>query len=140
MSTLAFFLCLAVVAVVAVLLFKKYNPQGVLLIAGILMVALGAILGISAVEVAKPTGSVVFDIMRFVEEKFISNFSRAGLQIMVIGGYVAFMNKIEATNMLVHVAVKPLAFFRKVPYCSSLRPPPPQASACSWWRPCIRFW
>jgi len=60
MSTLAFFLCLAVVAVVAVLLFKKYNPQGVLLIAGILMVALGAILGISAVEVAKPTGSVVY--------------------------------------------------------------------------------
>ena len=120
MSTLAFFLCLAVVAVVAVLLFKKYNPQGVLLIAGILMVALGAILGISAVEVAKPTGSVVFDIMRFVEEKFISNFSRAGLQIMVIGGYVAFMNKIEATNMLVHVAVKPLAFFRKVPYLAAV--------------------
>ena len=120
MATLAFFLCLAVVAVVAVLLFKKYNPQGVLLIAGILMVALGAILGISAVEVAKPTGSVVFDIMRFVEEKFISNFSRAGLQIMVIGGYVAFMNKIEATNMLVHVAVKPLAFFRKVPYLAAV--------------------
>ena len=113
MGTVAFLLCLAVIAVVAVLLFKKYNPQGVLLLAGVLMVALGAILGTSPVTVDRPTGSVVFDIMRFVEEKFISNFSRAGLQIMVIGGYVAFMNKIEATNMLVHLAVKPLAFFQR---------------------------
>ena len=120
MGTVAFLLCLAVIAVVAALLFRKYNPQGVLLLAGILMVALGAILGTSPVEVDRPTGSVVFDIMRFVEEKFFSNFSRAGLQIMVIGGYVAFMNKIEATNMLVHLAVKPLAFFRKVPYLAAV--------------------
>ena len=120
MGTVAFLLCLAVIAVVAALLFRKYNPQGVLLLVGILMVALGAILGTSPVEVDRPTGSVVFDIMRFVEEKFFSNFSRAGLQIMVIGGYVAFMNKIEATNMLVHLAVKPLAFFRKVPYLAAV--------------------
>lgn len=100
------------------MLFKKLNPQSVLLLAGILMVTIGLCLG-TPVQVSKPTGSAVFDILRFVEEKFVSNFSRAGLQIMVIGGYVSFMNAIEATNMLVYMAVKPLAFFKKFPYLAA---------------------
>ena len=36
--------------------------------------------------------------MKVVEETFIGNLSRAGLMIMTIGGYVAFMNHIKATN------------------------------------------
>ena len=120
MAIIGFILCLVITAVAAVLLLRKYNPQGVLLLSGILMVALGAILGLSPVDVQKSTGTVVFDIIRYVEEKFISNFSRAGLQIMVIGGYVAFMNKIEATNMMVHLAVKPLSFLKKAPYVAAV--------------------
>ena len=38
---------------------------------------------------------------------------------MVIGGYVAFMNKIQATNMLVYLAIKPLAFLKKSPYLAA---------------------
>ena len=79
------------------------------------MIALAASIGLSPVEVSNSTGSAIFDLVKVMEEKFISNFSRAGLMIMIIGGYVAFMNKIEATNMLVYIAIKPLSFFKKYP-------------------------
>ena len=84
------------------------------------MIALAASIGLSPVEVSKSTGSAIFDLVKVIEEKFISNFSRAGLMIMIIGGYVAFMNKIEATNMLVYIAIKPLSFFKKYPYIASV--------------------
>ncbi|MCQ2147040.1 MAG: C4-dicarboxylate transporter DcuC [Bacteroidales bacterium] len=116
MTIVAFALCIVIIAVIAVMLYRKFNPQGVLLIAGLLMVCLALILGVSPVDVTKPTGSAFFDIFKYAEEKFVSNFSRAGLMIMVIGGYVAFMNKIQATNMLVYLAIKPLAVFKKYPY------------------------
>ena len=120
MIWVSFSICIAVTAIVAVLLYKKYNPQGVLLIAGIVMVALASLIGISPVGVAKETGLQVFDVFRYVEEKFMSNFTRAGLMIMTIGGYVAFMNKIEATNILVFLSIKPLKIFKKHPYLAAV--------------------
>lgn len=119
MGLLYFLVCVAVIALTAVLLYRKYNPQGVLLLSGLFMVALAAIVGLHPADVAKTTGSGVFDVFRFAEEKFISNFGRAGLMIMVIGGYVAFMNKIQATNMLVWLAIKPLGFLKKCPYLAA---------------------
>ena len=119
MGLLYFLVCVAVIALTAVLLYRKYNPQGVLLISGLFMVALAAVVGLHPADVAKTTGSGVFDVFRFAEEKFISNFGRAGLMIMVIGGYVAFMNKIQATNMLVWLAIKPLGFLKKCPYLAA---------------------
>ncbi len=120
MIWISFSICIAVTVITAILLYKKYNPQGVLLISGIVMVALAALIGTSPVGVAKETGLQVFDVFRYVEEKFISNFTRAGLMIMTIGGYVAFMNKIEATNMLVYLAIRPLKVFKRYPYIAAI--------------------
>ncbi|MBQ3521898.1 MAG: C4-dicarboxylate transporter DcuC [Bacteroidales bacterium] len=120
MTVISFLICLLIIAVSAFLLFRKYNPQGVLIFAGLVMIALSASIGLTPVEVSKSTGSAIFDLVKVIEEKFISNFSRAGLMIMIIGGYVAFMNKIEATNMLVYIAIKPLSFFKKYPYIASV--------------------
>lgn len=120
MSWISFSICIAVTVITAILLYKKYNPQGVLLISGIVMVALAALIGTSPVGVAKETGLQVFDVFRYVEEKFISNFTRAGLMIMTIGGYVAFMNKIEATNMLVYLTIRPLKVFKRYPYIAAI--------------------
>ncbi|MDD2595051.1 MAG: C4-dicarboxylate transporter DcuC [Bacteroidales bacterium] len=120
MGALSFILCIAIIVGTAFLLYRKYNPQAVLIFSGLSMVALAASIGISPVEVSKPTGTSIFDLIQIIEERFISNFTRAGLMIMVIGGYVAFMNKIQATNALVHIAIKPLAFFKKYPYIASI--------------------
>ena len=52
------------------------------------MLTFALVLNVQPVIPDKPTGSVVFDLVKIVEETFISNLSRAGLMIMTIGGYV----------------------------------------------------
>ena len=119
MSAIAFILCLLITAGTAVLLYRKLNPQGVLMLSGLLMLTIALGMGVQPVVPAKPTGSVVFDLIKMVEETFLGNLSRAGLMIMTIGGYVAFMNHIQATNALVYISMKPLRFFRRYPYLAA---------------------
>ena len=113
MSVVAFLLCILVTTVTAIYLYRKLNPQGVLMLAGLVMLTFALILNVQPIIPDKSTGSVVFDLVKVVEETFIGNLSRAGLMIMTIGGYVAFMNHIKATNALVHISMKPLGFFRR---------------------------
>lgn len=120
MNIWAAVICVAMIFVAAVLLFRKYNPQGVLIFSGLIMVAVAAAMGLNSIAVAKPTGSGVFDLIAVISDKFISNLSRAGLMIMTIGGYVAFMNKIQATDVLVRIAIRPLSFLKKYPYLASV--------------------
>ena len=119
MSSIAFIVSLLVITVTAIYLYRKLNPQGVLMMAGLLMVTLALIFQTPANELAHSTGCVVFDLVKVVEDTFISNISRAGFMIMTIGGYVAFMNHIQATNALVYISMKPLAFFKKYPYLAA---------------------
>lgn len=104
----------------AVLLYRKFNAQGVLLIMGLLMMSVGLIMGIGNVEVEQSTGFVVFDLFKTVEETFLSNLASAGFMIMTIGGYVAYMKKIQASDALVYVSMQPLALFRKIPYIAAI--------------------
>jgi len=120
MSVIAFTLSLIIIAITAIYLYRKLNPPGVLLFAGLVMLTLALLLHVQPVTPLKPTGSVVFDLIKIVEETFISNISRAGLMIMTIGGYVSFMNHIEATNALVYISMKPLGFFRRYPYLAAI--------------------
>lgn len=108
-----------VIILVAWLLMKKVNPQGALLVPGLLMIALSLVLGLHALEMEENTGSVVFDLFKVVRDTFSSNLKRIGLMIMTIGGYVAYMRKIKASDALVYVAMQPLAFFRKYPYVAA---------------------
>ncbi len=119
MSVIAFLLCIAVTTFTAIYLYRKLNPQGVLMFAGLIMLTFALVLNIQPLTPDKPTGSIVFDLVKVVEETFIGNLSRAGLMIMTIGGYVAFMNHIQATNALVHISMKPLGFFRRYPYLAA---------------------
>jgi DcuC family C4-dicarboxylate transporter len=119
MTVTAAILSFLFIAVTAILLYKKYNPQGVLIFSGGLMFFTAFVLGLHLIELQKPTGSTFFDLFKAVDEGFTSNLLRAGFMIMTIGGYVAFMNKIQATNALVYISMKPLAFFRKYPYLAS---------------------
>lgn len=112
---LLFLLSLLIVCLTAVALIRKLNPQGTLLTAGICMCVLALGIGGTALEIKNPTGSVIFNFVKLIEETFLSNIGRAGLMIMTIGGYVAFMNQIRATHTLVRISMKPLAFFRKCP-------------------------
>lgn len=108
-----------VIIIVAYFLMKKVNPQGVLMIPGLLMLALSMLLGMHTIDLPDSTGSMVFDLFRVIKDTFSSNMLRIGLMIMTIGGYVAYMKKIKASDALVYVTMQPLAFFKKYPYVAA---------------------
>lgn len=100
-------------------LLKKYNPQVVLMVTGICMLAIAALLG-NTVEPVKSTGGAFFDLFKIVVETFSTNMLRVGLMIMSIGGYVAYMKQIKASDALVYVSMQPLSLFRKYPYIAAI--------------------
>lgn len=107
------------IILVAYWLVKKNNPQGVLLVSGLLMLTISMILGMHTLNLGESTGSPVFDLFRVIKETFMGNLTRVGLMIMTIGGYVAYMKKIKASDALVYVSMQPLAFFKKFPYVAA---------------------
>lgn len=107
------------IALTAYCLYKKYNPQGVLLIMGLLMMAVGLLMRLYTISLAEPTGSVVFDLFKTVRETFSANVARVGLMIMTIGGYVGYMKHIKASDTLVYVSMQPLSLFKRHSYLAA---------------------
>lgn len=100
-------------------LLKKNNPQAVLMVTGLFMLIVSVFLGLGIPELTVSTGNVVFDLFKTIKDVFSSNLLRVGLMIMTIGGYVAFMKKIKASDALVYVSMQPLTIFRKHPYIAA---------------------
>lgn len=100
-------------------LWKHYSPQGVLLVSGILMIFLGHLAGLSSPEASETTGSAFFDIFKTISDSFSSNLVNGGLMILSIGGYVAYMRQIKASDALVSVAMRPLSLLHKYPHVAA---------------------
>ncbi|GHV03006.1 C4-dicarboxylate ABC transporter [Bacteroidia bacterium] len=120
MLILGAILSLQFIVLTAWWLYKKYNPQAVLLVTGLMMLTLASVIGISPAPVSEPTGTLTFDLFRIVKETFSTNILRVGLMIMTIGGYVAYMKHIKASDALVYVSMQPLSLLRKYPYAASI--------------------
>ncbi|MGL4292796.1 MAG: C4-dicarboxylate transporter DcuC [Bacteroidales bacterium] len=119
MSYLGVIIAIQFIILTAYWLYKKFNPQVVLLVTGISMLAISALLG-DSLDPVKPTGGVFFDLFKIVVETFSTNLLRVGLMIMSIGGYVAYMKQIKASDALVYVSMQPLSLFRKYPYIAAI--------------------
>lgn len=115
-----FFISIVFLTVAAMGLYRRLNPQGTLIVIGLLMCVVAMLFCREPVALHSPTGNQVFDLIKLIEETFVSNISRAGLMIMTIGGYVAFMNHIEATHALVRISMKPLAAFKRFPMLAAI--------------------
>lgn len=113
-------LCILFIGIAATMLFKNVNAPTVLLVLGLLMVGVSALLGITPVNVANPTGSAFFDLFKTAEERFLTSIAKLGFMIMTIGGYVSLMNRIKATDAMVYIATRPLSFFKGRPYLISV--------------------
>ncbi|HBG42487.1 MAG TPA: C4-dicarboxylate ABC transporter [Porphyromonadaceae bacterium] len=114
------FIAIQFIIVTAILLYRNHNPQGVLLIMGILMMTIGLFIGLENVDVAGTTGLVAFDLFKKIEETFTSNLMNVGFMIMTIGGYVDYMKRIKASDALVYVSMQPLSLFKKFPYIAAI--------------------
>lgn len=117
---LYFTISIAIIVITAIALYRKLNPQGILITAGLAMCIISLFALGNSIELKHPTGNAGFDIIKLIDETFVNNISRAGLMIMTIGGYVAFMNHIEATQTLVRLSMKPLSFMRRSPMLAAV--------------------
>lgn len=120
MSTyLGIFISLFFIVIVARLLLKKHNPHAVLLFAGLLMLVIAQLLNYNLPALNNDTGFAGFNLFRYIKESFSKTNAGVGLMIMSIGGFVAYIDKIGASKMLVQVAMKPLKLFKKYPYIAA---------------------
>ncbi|WP_339838230.1 C4-dicarboxylate transporter DcuC [uncultured Flavobacterium sp.] len=107
------------IVITAHLLLKKYNPHAVLLFSGLLMLSIALVLNYKTPQLSEPSGFGGFDLFKFIKESFVATNANVGLMIMIIGGFVAYIDKIGASKCLVHVAMKPLGLFKKYPYLAA---------------------
>ncbi len=112
-------LSLVFVVITARLLLKKYNPHAVLLISGLLMLIIAQVLNYNLPPLKESTGFQGFDLFRYIKESFSKTNAGVGLMIMAIGGFVAYIDKIGASDALVHMAMKPLKLLKKRPYMAA---------------------
>lgn len=107
------------IALTAYWLFKKYHAQAVLLFTGLAMLTIALILGFDIPELTNSTGLKGFDLFKVIQETFSSKGVGVGLMIMTIGGFVAYMKHIKASDALVYVSMQPLSIIRKYPYLAT---------------------
>ena len=119
MASLNLIISLGFIVITAWLLFKKYHPHAVLLVSGMAMLVVAYLLGHHLPTLTIPTGNFGFDLFSYIKESFIETNGGVGLMIMAIGGFVAYIDHIGASNTLVHVAMKPLGLFRARPYIAA---------------------
>ncbi len=97
---------------------KNYQPQAVLLLAGLSLLLITAIVFPEQSILygkAKSVGWVGADIFAFVKESLATQVAGIGLIIMAAGGFADYMDHIKASNAMVNLCIKPLQMIR-APY------------------------
>ena len=101
---------------VGFLIVKKYKPQPVLFMAGLILMFAAVALGLGKILPAKDsTGFVIFDAFEYIKQVMSSRAAGLGLNIMAVGGFARYMDHIGASKALVKLAIKPLLALRS-PY------------------------
>ena len=94
---------------VGFLIYKKYKPQPVLFLGGMILMYIAAIFGYGTILPAKAaTGSTFFDAFEFIRATMSSNAGKLGMNIMAVGAFARYMDKIGASRSLVRLTIRPL--------------------------------
>lgn len=107
---------LLVISTCGYLIIKEYKAQAVLLAGGFVMMAVSILFKFGPVlPVSQSTGFIWFDLFKFVEDLLTTRTANLGILIMSVAGFAKYMDKIGASEALVHISIKPLRFI-KSPY------------------------
>lgn len=121
MQYLGLIISLVIIVIVAKLLLKNLFPQAVLLVSGICMLLIKGIIDFyNPTLVKKEDSFLVIEIFEFMKDSFSNTNANVGLMIMAIGGFVAYTDKIGASEALVRIALKPLSFLKKHPHLAAV--------------------
>lgn len=94
---------------------KVYAPWALLMTGLLLLVVTHILFNAPVISGKGTTNSVVFDFVQVVTNLMKSRAAGLGLNIMVVGGFAAYMDKIGATRALVNICAKPLHYIN-APY------------------------
>ena len=113
-----FLIGIAVVVIAAAMIIRNYQPQTVLLLAGLILLALAAVLFPDhpiLQQNAKSTGWKGFDVLTVVRDSLITQLSGIGLIIMASAAFADYMDHVGATGAMVRLCIRPLRLI-KAPY------------------------
>jgi DcuC family C4-dicarboxylate transporter len=111
-------LCLAtpVTAWVVYMIAKRQKPQGVLILAGLVLLAFTAIFKIGPVLPPKETtGLVLFDPFELIRNLMSTRTAGLGMTLMAIAGFARYMEHVGASKALYALVASPLKLVRS-PY------------------------
>lgn len=114
----AFIIAIAITIIAAWLIIKNYQPQTVLLLAGLALLTITVILHPEKSILygkATTTGSTWLDIFAFAKGSLSTQVAGIGLIIMAAGGFASYMDHIKASNSMVNICIRPLQVI-KAPY------------------------
>ena len=99
-----------VVLWVGYMIVKKYFPQTILIIAGIVLLSAAAIIGVKGglLPAKASTGSMVLDIIQTFTNIAQTRVGGLGLMIMSIAGFSAYMDYVGASRALFAIVGSPL--------------------------------
>jgi DcuC family C4-dicarboxylate transporter len=105
-----------VIVWVIYMIIKKYFPQAILLIAGIVLLLAAYFLGTNPIlEAKQSSGSAFLDIFYTIQKLLSTRVAGLGLMIMSIAGFAKYMEYIGASKSLFAVVASPLKLI-KSPY------------------------
>lgn len=96
-----------------------HHPQFMLLAAGLVFLLISWALG-NPLEVTESTGWRGFDLFNIIVRSMKSKLSGIGTMIMIIAGFVAYMDYMGATKSMVHAAMRPIGFLRGFPHLAAI--------------------
>lgn len=107
---------LIAIAIVVYMLIKKFDIKITLFGVGLALMYIALLMGQQLdIKDFVSTGSILLDPISVIPQQFVDTLSSAGLIILILGGYTAYMNKIGANDVTVSVLTKPLSKI-KSPY------------------------
>ncbi|HEE0083004.1 TPA: C4-dicarboxylate transporter DcuC [Citrobacter youngae] len=114
----AFIIAIVITVIAAWLIVKNYQPQTVLLLAGLALLTITVLFypeNSILYDKAKSTGSTWLDIFSFAKASLTTQIAGIGLIIMAAGGFASYMDHIKASNAMVNMCIRPLQVI-KAPY------------------------
>lgn len=91
------------------LIVRRFKAQTVLFMAGAIMLIGSALMGYGTIlPEGKETGFLGFDVFELIRSLFSNRVAGLGLNIMAVGGFARYMDKIGASNALVNMTISPL--------------------------------
>lgn len=111
-------ICIVIVAVIAAafLIVKKYYAPGALLLVGLVTLAVVTLISPDPLITGKKATHLAgLDVVQIMTNLLQSRAAGLGMNIMIIGGFASYMDRIGAAGALVRLSVKPLSYIHS-PY------------------------